>query len=126
MRIRSRHRATGQEPLEPAAEAMAAIRSAEKAAAARRAAEAADQAGRDGAEKSAAALLADASARAAQRAEQRRLDVRAGVDRAVETVDTAAAAEVSRIERAAADRHDVAVQQAVRFVLTGEAPCSSR
>jgi len=126
MRIRGRHRAPAQHPLEPAAAAMAAIRSAEQAAAARLAAEAADQTGRDNAEKHAAALLADAAARAAQRAERRRLDVRAGVDRAVEAVDTAAAAEVSRLERAAADLHDVAVQQAVRFVLTGEASCSSR
>jgi hypothetical protein len=121
-----RGQAPSPEPLEPAPEAMAAIRMAEEAAAVRLAAEASDQAAQASARQHAAALLADAAERTARLADERRHAIRASADSAAREADAAAAADISRLERAAADRHDLAIQQAIRFVLTGEAPCTSR
>lgn len=117
---------TPSAPLESAGDALAAIRRAEEAAAARLAAEEAEQAERAAAQRRAAALLAEAAARAAELAQQRRQAVRAAVNAEVEREHAAAAAEAGRLERAVQDRHDLAVQRAVAFVLTGEARCLSR
>jgi hypothetical protein len=119
-------RADPPTPLEPAADAIAAIRRAEEAAAARLAAEESEQAERAAAERRAAALLEQAAARAAERAEQRRQTVGATVKAEAQRELTAAAAEIARLQQAARDRHEVIVQHAVQLVLTGEAPCSSR
>lgn len=106
---------------------MAAIRRAEEAAAARLAAQQADQAGIDAARHQAAELLAAASRRAQQLAGQRREAVRADFDAKIQREQAAGAAEIARITQAARDSHDLAVQLAVTFVLTGEASqCSSR
>jgi hypothetical protein len=113
-------------PLEPAGSAMAAIRRAEEAAAARLAAEKADRADVDAARRQAAGLLAEASRRAAELAAQRRQAVRAAADADIEREHAAGVAEISRIQHAAQDRHDLAVELAITLVLTGEAaPCSS-
>jgi len=113
-------------PLEAATDAMAAIRRAEEAAAARVAAEETSQAAQEAARHRAAALLAEASARAAELAGRRRKEVRAAVTAEVERKDATAAAEIGRIQRAARDRHDLAVRLALAFVLTEETRCSSR
>jgi len=112
-------------PLEPAGDVTAAIRRAEEAVAARLAAEKADQAERAAAQRRAATLLAQASERAAELAQQRRQAVRAAVDAEVEREHAAAAGETRRLQRAAQDCRDLAVERAVAFVLTGEARCSS-
>lgn len=106
---------------------MAAIRRAEEAAAVRLAAEKADRADVEAACRRAAGLLAEASRRAAELADQRRQAVRVAVDEQIEREQAAGAAEISRIRRAAQDHHALAVELAVTLVLTGEAAqCSSR
>jgi hypothetical protein len=125
--VTRRRRAAGAGPLEQAEAAMAAIRRAEEAAAARLAAEKADRADVDAARRRAAELLAKASRRAAELAAQRRQAVRAACDAEIEREHTAGAAEVTRIRRAAQDRHELGVELAVTLVLTGEAArCSFR
>ena len=129
MRIRSRPRPPAaddeREPV-PADEAMAGIRRAEEAAAARLAAEEADQAAREDAQHRAAALLDVAGARAAELARQRRQEVRAESDAEAERERAAAAAAARRLRGVAQERHDLAVELAVAYVLTGEFRCSSR
>jgi hypothetical protein len=122
------HRQTAPpSPLEQAEPTMAAIRQAEEAAAARLAAQRADQADIDAARCQAAELLAAASRRAQQLAGQRREAVRAEFDAEIQREQAAAAAEVARLTQTARDVHDLAVQLAITFVLTGEAAqCSSR
>jgi predicted phage-related endonuclease len=110
-----------QSPLEQAGPTMAAIRQAEEAAAARLAAQQADQADLDAARRQAAERLAAASRRAQQLAEQRRKAVRAEFDAEIQREQAAGAAKIERITQAARDSHDLAVQLAVTFVLTGEA-----
>lgn len=113
-------------PLEPAEDAMAAIGRAEQAAAARLAAEQADQADVDAARRQAAELLVRASRRASEQAAQRRQAIRASVDAEVGQEHAASTAGIGRLQRAAQDRHDLAVQLAITLVLTGEAAeCSS-
>jgi hypothetical protein len=128
MRIRKRAVLDGARPaaLEPAADAVAAIRRAEQSAAERLAAEQAEQGERMEARRRADALLEQASARAAELAEQHRKIVRAAAAAEAERELEAAAAEITRLQRAARDRHDLAVELAVRLVLSGEARCSSR
>ena len=76
---------------------------------------------------SAGELLAAASRRAQQLAGQRREAVRAEFDAEIQREQAAGAAEIARITQAARNGHDLAVQLAVTFVLTGEASqCSSR
>lgn len=114
-------------PLAPTEQTMVAIRQAEQAAAARLAAEKADQAEVDGARRKAAELLAQASRRASELAAQRREEIRAAVAADAEREHAAAAADIGRLQRAAQDYHDLAVQRAVTLVLTGEAAqCWSR
>ena len=113
-------------PLEPAADAMAAIRRAEEAAAARLAAEEAEQAEQAAARRRAAELLEQASAQAAELAGHRRQAVRATMAAEVEREHAKAAVETDHLQQAVRDRHDLAVRLAVAFVLTGEARCSSR
>lgn len=125
MRLRSR--TAPPSPLEQAEPTMAAIRRAEEAAAVRLAAQRADQAEIEASRGRAAELLAAASRRAQQLAEQRRDAVRAEFDAEIQRDRAAGAAEIARITRAVRDSHDLAVQLAVTFVLTGEATqCSSR
>jgi hypothetical protein len=124
--VNSGGQAQAATPLEPAADAMAAIRRAEEAAAARLAAEEAEQAEQAAARRRADALLEQASARAAELAEQRRQAVRAAVAAEVEHEHAMATVETGQLQQAARDHHDLAVRLAVAFVLTGEARCSSR
>ena len=125
--MRLRRRTAPPSPLEQAEPTMAAIRRAEEAAAARLAAQQADQADIDAARGQAAELLAAASRRAQQLAGQRREAVRAEFDAEIQREQAAGAAKIARITQAARDGHDLAVQLAVTFVLTGKAArCSSR
>lgn len=125
MRLR-RHTASPS-PLEQAGPTMAAIRQAEEAAAERLSAQQADQADIDAARRQAAELVAAASRRAQQLAEQRREAVQAEFDAEIQREQAANAAKIARITQAARDSHDLAVQLAVTFVLSGEAArCSSR
>jgi hypothetical protein len=106
---------------------MAAIRRAEEAATRRLAAQQADKADIDAARDQAAGLLAAAARRAEQLAGQRREAVRAEFDAHIQREQTASAAKIARVIGAAQDSHELAVQLAITFVLTGEAPqCSSR
>lgn len=125
--MRLRRQTARPSPLEPVEPTMAAIRRAEEAAAARLAAQQADRADIDAARGQAAQLLAAASRRAQQVAGQRREAVRAEFDAEIQREQAAGAAEIARVTQAARDGHDLAVQLAVTFVLTGEASqCSSR
>ena len=125
--MRLRRQTAPPSPLEQAEPTMAAIRRAEEAAARRIAAQQADRADIDAARGQAAELLAAASGRAQQLAGQRREAVRAGFGAEIQREQAAGAAETARITQAARDSHDLAVQIAVTFVLTGEAwQCSSR
>ena len=125
--MRLSRRTAPPSPLEQAEPTMAAIRRAEAAAAKRRAAQEADQADTDAARGQAAELLKEAARRAEQLAGQRREAVRVQFDAQIRREQAAGAAEVMRVIRAAQDSHDLAVQLAVTFVLTGEAArCSSR
>jgi hypothetical protein len=125
--MRLRRQTAPPSPLEQAEPTMAAIRQAEEAAAARLAAQQADQADIDAARGQAAQLLAAASRRAQQVAGQRREAVRAEFDAEIQREQAAGAAKIARVTQAARDGHDLAVQLAVTFVLTGEASqCSSR
>jgi colicin import membrane protein len=114
-----------QEPV-PADDAMAAVRRAEEAAAALLAAEEADQAAQEDARRRAAALLDEARARAAGLARERREVAAAEAEAEAERERAAAAAAAGRLRRAAEQRHDLAVELAVTYVLTGESRCSSR
>ena len=125
--MRLRRRTAPPNPLDQAEPTMAAIRRAEETAAARLAAQQADQADIDAARGWAAELLAAASRRAQQLAEQRREAVQAEFDAEIDREQAAGAAKIARITQAARDSHDLAVQLAITFVLTGEASqCSSR
>jgi hypothetical protein len=125
--MRLRRQTAPPSPLEQAEPTMAAIRRAEEATAARLAAEKADQADIDAARRQAGELLTAASRRAQQLVARRREAVRAEFDAHVQREQTASAAKIARVIGAARDSHDLAVQLAVAFVLTGEAArCSSR
>jgi hypothetical protein len=115
------------EALEPAEDAMAAIRRAEAAAAARLVAEQADQAGLEAARRQAGNLLAQASRRASELAGQRRRAARAAVEAQAGQEHAVTTAEIARLPPTAEQRRELAVQLAVTLVLTGEAAeCSSR
>lgn len=121
----SRHTAPPDQ-LEQAEPTMEAIRRAEEAAARRLAAEQADEADIEAARAQAAELLAAAKRRAEQLAELRRDAVRAEFDARIQHERTAGDANIARTIEAAHDGHDLAVQLAVTFVLTGGAArCSS-
>ena len=125
--MRLRRQIAPPSPLEQAEPTMAAIRRAEETATARLAAQQADQADIDAARSRAAELLAAASWRAQQLAAQRGEAVRAEFDAEIQREQAAGAAKIARITQAARDSHDLAVELAVTFVLTGEAArCSSR
>lgn len=119
--MRIGRRTAPSSPLEPAGPTMEAIGRAEQAAAARLAAAEADRADIEAARRRAAELLAAASQRAGQLADQRRDAVRAELDAEVQREQAAGAAQIEHTRRAARSRHDRAVQLAVTFVLTGEA-----
>ena len=122
----TRRRARTEVPLEPAETMLAAIRRAEEAAAARVAAEKANRAELDNARSQAAGLLAAATARAVELAEQSRQRVRATADANAEQELAAGTARAGQLLRSARERHDQAVQAALALVLAGEErPCSS-
>jgi hypothetical protein len=125
--MRLRRQTAPPSPLEQAEPTMAAIRQAEEATAARLTAEKADQADIDAARRQAGELLTAASRRAQQLVARRREAVRAEFDAEIQRERVAGAAKIARITQAARDSHDLAVELAVTFVLTGEAArCSSR
>lgn len=125
--MKLRRRTPAPSLLDQAEPTMAAIRQAEEAVAARLAAQRADQADIDMARGQADELLAAAARRAQQLAGQRREAVRAEFDAQIRREQAAGAAEITRLTHRTQEVHDLAVQLAITFVLTGEgSPCSSR